>query len=147
MHYQTIKVVRVDPLSITSEHAIAPLEQLGEVSVEEVAFEQITVKPLREPKPQKPSIASMRSVAWKEACVRLIEKLQPCTTRQVWDELYKEEHNIRLVTVQLYLKELAKDKKLEIIQRRKWIKGRRCYVNYYHIQGINKGADGVTLNK
>lgn len=129
-----VRTIRVDPKNITPEMAHTPLEQLGKVSVEEVEFEKIRVKPSanREYKPKKPNAASLRSSAWKEASIRLIQEHQPCTARQVWEGLCKEEHNICLVTVQQYLKARTDAKELAMVQREERNNGgRRIQVNYY----------------
>lgn len=134
-----VRTIRVNPKSITPEMGYLPLEQLGEVSVEEIEFEKIRIKPFnnRETKPKRPTIANLRSAAWKEACIQLIQEHQPCTARQIWEGLCNE-HDIRLVTVQMFLKGLVNSKELGLTQRREWIKGRHCRVNYYHIQEIIK---------
>ena len=112
MHYQTIKVVRVNPNSISSEHAIAPLESLGTVEIRLIEREPIAKNrrrdiAVRESRQDKPS---PREIQKREFKRRILEVLRshstPLTVREVSQILKVQEDRHSYQTIQNYLYEL-----------------------------------------
>lgn len=112
MYYQTIKVVRVNPHSISSEHAIAPLESLGKVEVRVIERESIVKSKrqdvaVRESAKDKPSPRELQKREFKR---RILEVLRshstPLAVREVSRILKVQEDRYSYQTIQNYLYEL-----------------------------------------
>lgn len=112
MHYQTIKVVRVNPNSISSEHAIAPLESLGIVETRLIEREPI-VKNRRKDivvRESKQNNLSLREIQKREFKRRILEVLRshstPLTVREISRILKVQEDRHSYQAIQNYLYEM-----------------------------------------
>lgn len=112
MHYQTIKVVRVNPNSISSEHAIAPLESLGTVEIRLIEREPI-VKNRRKDivvRESKQNNLSPREIQKREFKRRILEVLRshstPLTVREISRILKVQEDRHSYQTIQNCLYEM-----------------------------------------
>lgn len=112
MHYQTIKVVKVAPHSLSSEHAIAPLESLGKVEVQVIesvhSFKSQRPKAsICQPKENKLSPREAQKRVFKE---RILEVLRshstPLTVREISRILKVQEDRHSYQTIQNYLYEM-----------------------------------------
>lgn len=112
MHYQTIKVVRVNPNSISSKHAIAPLESLGAVEIRLIEREPITKNrrrdiAVRESKQDKPSPRELQKREFKRRILEVLRsRSTPLTVREVSRILKVQEDRHSYQTIQNYLYEL-----------------------------------------